>query len=86
MKVVGPVASEHRSGMVSFEVQGYPSAEVVTELEAAGVRTHARRRDHYSAGVLVPLGVEDCVRASVCHYNTVDEVERFLAAVGRLTA
>ena len=38
------------------------------------------------AGVLVPLGVEDCVRASVCHYNTVEEVERFLAAVARLTA
>ncbi len=86
VKVVGPVASEHRSGMVSFEVQGYPSTEVVSELEAAGVRTHARRRDHYSAGVLVPLGVEDCVRASVCHYNTVAEVERFLAAVARLTS
>ena len=84
VRVVGPVSSEHRSGMVSFEIDGYGAAEVVAALEADGVRTHARKRDAYSAGVLVPLGVEDCVRASVCHYNTVGEVERFLATVVRL--
>ncbi len=84
VRVVGPVTSEHRSGMVSFEIDGYGAAEVVAALEADGVRTHARKRDAYSAGVLVPLGVEDCVRASVCHYNTVGEVERFLATVVRL--
>lgn len=82
--VVGPVTSEQRAGMVSFTIDGIPSAEVVAALSADGVRAHIRRRDHYSAGILEPLGLEDCVRASICHYNSDDEVERLLAAVNRL--
>ncbi len=84
--VLGPVASEHRAGLVSFTIDGMPSATVVEALGADGVRVHVRRRDHYSAGILEPLGLEDCVRASVCHYNSVAEVERLLAAVHRLVA
>ncbi len=82
--VVGPTSSEHRSGMVSFSVHGHPSAVVVDALNADGVRTHARKRDYYSAGVLEPLGLEDCVRASTSHYNSRAEVERMLATVNRL--
>ncbi|MFT7647875.1 MAG: selenocysteine lyase/cysteine desulfurase [Candidatus Poriferisodalaceae bacterium] len=82
--VVGPTRSEHRSGMVSFMVDGIDSPIVVDELNADGVRTHARKNDYYSAGVLDPLGVENCVRASLSHYNTRAEVERLLATVNRL--
>ncbi len=84
VSVVGPVASEHRSGMVSFEIDGTPAQIVVDELNANGVRTHARKQDYYSAGVLEPLGVESCVRASASHYNSLDEVEQLLATVNRL--
>ncbi len=86
VSVVGPVASEHRSGLVSFEIVGLPAADAVDELNAEGIRTHARKQDYYSAGVLAPLGIESCVRASVCHYNSLAEVERLLATVGRLAA
>lgn len=86
VSVIGPVASEHRSGMVSFAIDGMPSADVVDALNEDGVRTHARKRDHYSAGVLEPLGVNDCVRASASHYNSIAEVEQFLATVNRLAA
>ncbi len=86
VSVIGPVASEHRSGMVSFEIEGVPAAEAVDVLNENGIRTHARKQDYYSAGVLGPLGVEACVRASVCHYNTLAEVERLLTVVGRLAA
>ena len=82
--VVGPATSEHRSGMVSFLLDGIDSLEVVDVLNADGVRTHARVRDYYSAAVLEPLGIENCVRASASHYNTRDEVERLLATVNRL--
>lgn len=84
--VVGPVNSEHRSGMVSFVVEGMASAGVVEALGTDGVRAHIRRRDQYSAGILEPLGLEDCVRASVCHYNSTEEVERLLATINRLVA
>jgi selenocysteine lyase/cysteine desulfurase len=84
VSVIGPATSEHRSGMVSFEIDGVPAADVVTALNDDGVRAHVRKRDHYSSGILVPLGVESCVRASVCHYNSLDEIEALLATVNRL--
>ncbi|MDH3680268.1 MAG: aminotransferase class V-fold PLP-dependent enzyme [Acidimicrobiia bacterium] len=86
VSVVGPVTSEHRAGMVSFEIAGIAAADVVEELRRDGVRTHVRRRDHYSAGILVPLGIDACVRASICHYNSRDEVERMLGSVNRMIA
>lgn len=82
--VVGPSNSEHRSGMISFTIDGHDSLAVVDQLNADGVRTHARKRDYYSAGVLEPLGLENCVRASASHYNTRAEVEQMLATVNRL--
>lgn len=82
--VVGPDNSEHRSGMVSFMIDGIDSLAVVDQLNADGVRTHARKRDYYSAGVLEPLGIENCVRASASHYNTRAEVEQMLATINRL--
>ena len=82
--VVGPTNSEHRSGMISFTIDGHDSLDVVDVLNADGVRTHARKQDYYSAGVLEPLGLANCVRASASHYNTRGEVERLLATVNRL--
>ncbi len=84
VRVVGPENSEHRSGMVSFTIDGHNSLDVVDELNADGVRTHARKQDYYSAGVLAPLEIESCVRASASHYNTRAEVEQMLATVNRL--
>lgn len=84
VSVVGPVTSEHRAGMVSFGIEGMGAVDAVEALNADGVRTHARKRDHFSASILVPLGIEDCVRASVCHYNSIAEVEQLLATVNRL--
>jgi cysteine desulfurase/selenocysteine lyase len=31
--------------------------------------------------VLEPLGLDSCVRVSMCHYNTQAEVAQFLAAM-----
>ena len=84
VSVLGPVNSEHRAGMVSFEIESVPAATVVEQLGIDGVRAHVRKRDHYSASILIPLGVEACVRASVCHYNSLAEVEQLLATVNRL--
>jgi len=84
VQVVGPETSEHRSGMISFTIDGLDSLDVVDALNADGVRTHARKRDYYSAPVLEPLGLENCVRASASHYNSRAEVEQMLATVNRL--
>lgn len=75
--------------LVSFTIEGHDSLAVVDALNTDalntdGVRTHARKQDYYSAGVLVPLGIENCVRASASHYNTRAEVEQMLATVDRV--
>ncbi len=70
-----------REGLVSITVEGFPSADVVTRLGQQGIRTHTRKADHYSGNVLTPLGLNDCIRISLCHYNTEHEVAQLLAAL-----
>lgn len=70
-----------REGLVSIVVEGKPSEEVVEVLNAQGIRTHTRKADHYSGNVLTPLGLPDCIRISMCHYNTEQEVALLLGAI-----
>lgn len=79
--LVGGASVERREGVVSFHLEGWPSADLVRFLAERGVRAHTRKDDHYSGNVLGPLGLADCVRASVCHYNTAAEVARLLDAL-----
>ncbi|SLN44788.1 putative cysteine desulfurase [Roseovarius albus] len=73
-----------REGLVSIVVKGMASVDVVETLNQQGIRTHTRKADHYSGNVLNPLGLEDCIRISLCHYNTEAEVAQLLAAVRSL--
>jgi len=70
-----------REGLVSIVVDGMASADVVTRLNDQGIRTHTRKADHYSGNVLSPLGLGDCIRISLCHYNTEHEVAQLLAVL-----
>ena len=58
-----------------------PSADVVSHLNDNGVRTHVRKSDYFSGNILEPLGLDTCVRVSMCHYNSPAEVKRFLQAM-----
>ena len=82
--IVGGADNPHREGLVSFWVDGRPSPEVVTALNADGIRTHTRKADHYSGNILAPLGQADCIRVSLAHYNTLGEVRSFLSAMQRM--
>lgn len=73
-----------REGLVSIVVRGMASPDVVTLLNEQGIRTHTRKADHYSGNVLTPLGLTDCIRISLCHYNTIGEVAQTLAAIRAL--
>jgi selenocysteine lyase/cysteine desulfurase len=79
--LIGGATVDGREGVVSFRLAGMDSADLVEHLRRRGIRVHVRKNDHYSGNVLGPLGMDDCVRVSVSHYNTHDEVARFLAAV-----
>lgn len=81
ISILGGADNPAREGLVSVVVEGVPSVEVVERLNAQGIRTHIRKDDHYSGNVLKPLGLTDCIRISMCHYNTEAEVARLLTAL-----
>ena len=76
--LIGGPDNPAREGLVSIVVEGKPCAEVVAALNAKGVRTHVRKADYFSGNILEPLGRPTCIRVSMCHYNTADEVLAFL--------
>jgi len=86
VQIVGGVDNPAREGLVSLTVDGMASADVVAALNAQGIRTHLRKADHYSGNILTPLGLEGCVRVSLCHYNSPDEVSAFLSAMQIIAA
>ncbi len=86
VSILGGANNPAREGLVSIVVRDIPSADVVTRLNDQGIRTHIRKADHYSGNVLTPLGLNDCIRISLCHYNTEQEVAQLLAAVNEMTA
>ena len=83
--IIGGADNPAREGLVSLTVEGIDAPEVVAALNDQGIRTHTRKADHYSGNILEPLGLPSAVRVSLCHYNTVEEVAQFLAAMAEIT-
>lgn len=81
INIIGGADNPRREGLISFTVEGYEPASVVASLQERGIRAHIRKNDYYSDNILKPLGVSACVRISLCHYNTREEVDRFLSAM-----
>lgn len=79
--LIGGPSVEGREGVVSLTLSTMSSADLVRFLAGRGVRVHIRKNDHYCGNVLGPLGIEDCVRVSISHYNTEAEVAAFLTAM-----
>lgn len=79
MRIFG--TSENKSAVISFLVNGINSYDMGTILDKLGV---AVRTGHHCAEPLMHrLGIEGTVRASFGVYNTMEEVEQFVAAVER---
>jgi len=79
--LIGGDRVEGREGVVSLTLAGMDSGALVSFLRDRGIRVHIRNDDHYCGNILHPLGLKSCIRVSICHYNTVTEVSRFLAAM-----
>ena len=84
--VIGPPGTAGRQGIVSFTLAGLASPDLVRALADRGIRVHARTSDAYSGHILAALGVPDCLRVSMCHYNTPDEVRALLTALAEIAA
>lgn len=84
INVIGGIDNPHREGLVALTHDNISAAELVEHLNQRGIRTHVRKADHYSGNILDPLGLDSCVRVSMCHYNSIDEVKQFLVALNEL--
>lgn len=84
--IIGGDDNPAREGLVSLYVDEVASVDVVKQLNDQGIRTHLRKADHYSDNILKPLGVESCVRVSMCHYNSTKEVAKFLNVMMTITS
>ena len=84
IKIIGGIENKLREGLVSFSLHDLPAEIIVKELNNKGVRTHIRKSDHYSGNILDPLGLKNCVRVSMCHYNTEEEVLQFLTGINEI--
>ncbi len=82
--IIGGPDNPAREGLVSCWVDGMPSIDLVSALRDRGIRVHVRKADHYSGNILDPLDQADCVRVSLCHYNTEEEVTLFLDAMAEI--
>ena len=82
--ILGGVDNPLREGLVSLRVRGMASPDLVSALRDHNIRAHVRKDDHYSGNILAPLGWTDCVRISICHYNTTAEVTSLLSALAKI--
>lgn len=79
----GPV--HKRVPTICFNLQGIAPAQVATELAETGIGV--RDGNMYSPRLLTRLAISaesGAVRASLAHYNTSEEIDRFLAALERI--
>ena len=84
--LIGGADNGAREGVVSLTLDGMDAGALVDFLGDRGIRVHIRKNDHYCGNILGPLGIEACVRVSICHYNSAEEVARFLAAMEEAVA
>jgi len=71
--------AEHRSGLVSFIIDGIHPYDLGTLIDKMGVAV--RTGHHCAEPVMTRFGIPGTVRASFALYNTMDEVEVFVNAV-----
>lgn len=81
VEIIGGIDNPRREGLVACSVRDRDTAEIIAALSARGIRVHIRKADHYSGNILTPLGLANCIRISMCHYNSIDEVGQFLTAM-----
>jgi selenocysteine lyase/cysteine desulfurase len=82
--IIGGNNNPSRKGLVSFYVKDKPSLDIVSALRDKGIRVHIRKNDHYSGNILIPLNQESCIRVSMCHYNSIKEVKKFLRTLKKI--
>jgi cysteine desulfurase / selenocysteine lyase len=78
LRILGP-GLEHKTGIVSFVVDGVQVYDLAELLDSEGIAVRAGH--HCALPLHHRLGVPASLRASFYLYNTLDEIDRFAAAL-----
>lgn len=79
VRVIGPGAGEPRAGLVSVAVEGVHAHDVGQFLDESGI--DVRTGHHCAQPLHRALGITSSTRASSHVYTTLDEADRFVAAL-----
>lgn len=79
-----PHHSEGREAVFAFSIADVSTGRLVQEFGRRHINVHDRVCDAYSKHTLDALGVPEILRVSLAHYNTVDEIDAFLDALGEI--
>jgi selenocysteine lyase/cysteine desulfurase len=77
--ITDPAALDRRVPTMSFTLDGIPPHEGARALAARGIFSWAG--NHYALEPLAQLAVEATQRVGLVHYNTLDEIDRFLNSI-----
>jgi cysteine desulfurase/selenocysteine lyase len=81
VRVIGPTP-EHKGGIVSFHVDGIHSHDIAQQLDTLGIAVRAGH--HCTMPLHQALGLTATTRASFYFYNTLEEADRLIEAVGQV--
>jgi cysteine desulfurase / selenocysteine lyase len=82
IRVIGPVTTLQRRGVVSFTVSGMRSEDVCRGLDAYGL---ALRHGHHCAQpLMLALGIEGTARASLAPYTTEEDIDHLVAGLAEI--
>jgi len=84
IRIWGPKALERRSGVVSFSLDFAHPHDIATIVDQQGVAVRAGH--HCAQLVMKRYGVSATARASFYLYNTTDDVDRLVSALGQVEA
>jgi selenocysteine lyase/cysteine desulfurase len=85
VRLYGPAPEHPRTPTVAFTVAGHPADQVARRLGEQGVFISSG--DFYATTVVQRLGVPDgLVRAGCACYTTIEEVDRLIEGVRRLSS
>lgn len=82
MRFIGQ--APHRSGLVSFVIEGIHPYDLGTIIDKMGVAV--RTGHHCAEPVMTRFGIPGTIRASFAVYNTLEEITSFVKAVQRAAA
>jgi cysteine desulfurase/selenocysteine lyase len=84
IRVLGPLDTHDRRGVVSFSIEGFSAEQICRSLDARGV---ALRGGYHCAQPLVrAFGVDGAARASLAPYSVDEDIDVLLAGLEQLAA